>query len=76
MTEQVYVGEFVAPGADHCWHSSQIQHAMVNHHDVTCCFCGTVSCIDGTRIKGHGSHANPGSYFDFPVEKCKERGQA
>lgn len=42
---------------EHCFCiSAEVQHAMMNHGDVECCWCGKSKCInfDSKRVEGHG----------------------
>lgn len=44
---------------NHCFCvTAAIQHAMVDHRDVTCCWCGQGRCESYTpeRVEGHGPH--------------------
>lgn len=43
----------------HCWHMANFQHAVMNHRDDTCCWCGENKCVRLRRIplfKGHGPY--------------------
>lgn len=46
--------------AKHCFcQSARIQHAVPNHLDLMCCWCGQTKCIQMTerQKKGHGPYA-------------------
>ena len=65
----------------HCWHTSDFQHAAMNHLDVYCCFCQKSLCINYAMKKSerHGQYA-PNDALTVPVltepaydEPCPER---
>jgi hypothetical protein len=43
----------------HCWHHSEMQHAMIGHMDEFCCFCKVPRCVSfgHTAREGHGPFA-------------------
>lgn len=45
----------------HCWHGSSIQHAMMNHRDLYCCFCNKHLCVlyNEEPDPNHGPHSLP-----------------
>lgn len=51
--------------ADHCWHRSDYQHAMMWHEDVFCCWCNEFKCrhLKPEPMRGHGPHAPTVGYL-------------
>lgn len=44
----------------HCWcQRASIQHAMMYHVDVKCCWCGEETCkkLHAVSVPAHGPHA-------------------
>ncbi len=43
-------------GREHCWHTLLVQHAMLNHRDEGCCWCGNRQCVSlpDQQPEGHG----------------------
>jgi len=39
----------------HCWHPANINHALPNHRDEVCCFCGHFSCLSLSDVNT-GAH--------------------
>lgn len=66
---------------EHCWHGSDVQHAVAYHSDSVCCHCGESRCESLPRpdMSGHGAFAPElGSSFgtcepigDSGVLRCK-----
>ena len=57
----------------HCWHATPLQHGVVGHLDVYCCWCEKEECLTAIPPPGHGPYAPDDEYFPDESGECLAR---